>query len=971
MALKSFAQSPVLKNFTIKDGLPSNETYSIYQDTKGFIWVCTDAGLVKYDANTFRTFNSTDGLPDNTVFEVKEDKKGRIWYRTFSGNIGYVLNDSIHVIEANAGIIEFQKGGIICSFYIDNEFNLYVGRQTPDLLSFLKIKPPYTTKNISTIYSNSNKNAWIDIVLFPDGEFVYSERRTDFKQKYQAINFYDNKHHCLLKDSARYEDATSSLTRMSRKGSRFVLGNDRLLIDYQFSNKTVQKKLQSEQIINVYISKSNKLIVSYRDKGIMEYNADSGDNSMPEILTHLSNSSIIEDNNNGIWYCTLKNGLFYTNNLSYKMFDVSNNTFKSVFFLKPMSGNKLNIGIEGDGCYLYETSKGRIKFLTDMNKGTSGVVKSLTDLNSKAAFLSFRDYNYLFDYDLKKASLVKGTEIDKYTFTDIYKYKSDFLGYSYTRAIIFDAATFSIKQQIKTKDRFTSFASNPTNGEAYFGALHGLYKYYGQSELLDKDRVNDFRVKDIDFINNRLYVATKGFGLVIRSGSLLDTIDVANGLLSNVCEKIVVDGNRCWVSSNLGLSCITYYGYGHFDLVNYPLKDFGTPSLIQDYFIQDSILYFASGSMVYTYPLVERNENGIPFYVYKLEVNNEQIQGKKNIELKHDQATIKIHFGALYYNFRGTVKYRYKLVPNDEDWTYTNENSILFPSLSPGSYSLLLQAQKNNGSWIECLETVSFTIQKPFWLSWWFITMALLAGFAIVSYVTFFVYRKKVERVLLRSKIKTRLYNLEIKAMKAQMNPHFIFNSLNSIQQFILANENENAYKYLSKFSKLVRKLLESNENESLSVENEVEILTKYLEIESLRFKDSFSYQINIDPALVLQKRIPHMMIQPFVENAIWHGLLSKQGERVLKLSFNLVSNDCIECIIDDNGIGINKSKERPKSEFKDKSLALEFIRERLQLFSTTMGTSYSVKIEDKSDGDSTGTGTRVRITLPFIDSNT
>ncbi|MDP2387570.1 MAG: histidine kinase [Bacteroidota bacterium] len=966
-----FSQTPVFKNFTIRDGLPSNETYNVFQDSKGFVWICTDAGVVKYDANKFKTFSSTEGMPDNTVFEVKEDKKGRIWYRTFSGNIGYIVNDSVYTIEANEAIIEFQKGGLICSFHVDEKMNMYVGRQSLEEMCFLKISPPYQLNNVDTIKGNRSGSSWLDIIVFPGNGYVYAEKRGLRLGINQEICFLDPYNKCILLDSCKFLNGASSLTRLDRSGDYFVLANDCLLKEFSLGKKKIKTTFLNNPIINVYIKKTGELFISYRDKGIQTYLSE-WNNSQSTYLSTLSNSATMEDSNGGIWYSTLKNGIFYSNNKNYQASDISNNTYRSVFFMKPVSENKLLVASEVVGFFLYKINKGKLEYVSDMDEHVTKKMQArcIFPIGKDELFISYVEGNAIYNHTTHKFIKVKENKFSHISFSEMFSYKSDIIAYNYTSAVVFDTLNYSIKHSITTKDRFTSFAYNPSTGEAFFGAIHGLYKFYGQSELLEKDRINSFRVKDVEFLNNRLFIATKGYGLVVKDGTILDTIGVNEGLLGNVCEKIVIEGNKCWVSSNKGLSCITYSSYKKYEIVNYPLKDLGTPSLIQDYFIQDSVLYFASGNMVYTYPLEEKENHNLPFYIYKVEVNNRSLPIKKGIDLSYDQSNIQIHYGALYYNFSGKVRYRYKLLPNDAEWTYTNESSVLFPSLSSGSYSLVLQAQKNNGSWIQCKEEVSFIIHEPFWRKWWFIGVMILIGFVLVSYITYFLHSKKVERILLRSKIKTRLYNLEIKAMKAQMNPHFIFNSLNSIQQFILANENENAYRYLSKFSKLVRKLLESNENASLSIDSEVEILNKYLEIESLRFKDSFSYHINMDPSIDRNKKIPHMMIQPFVENAIWHGLLSKQGERILKLSFNLVSNNCIECIIDDNGIGINKSKERPKSELKDKSLALEFIKERLQLFSTTMGKNFTVKIEDKSDGNGNETGTKVTITLPFIDSN-
>jgi hypothetical protein len=951
-SLSNYSQTPVLKNYTIKDGLPSNENYFVFQDSKSFIWICTDAGLVKYDANTFKTFNSTHGMPDNTVFEVKEDKLGRIWYRTFAGNIGYVFNDSVFVIDANEKIIDFHKGGTIASFHIDEELNLYVGRQTLDSIAFLKIKPPYKLENVNIIFPKQNLNSWINIILFSNDEFVYAEKRSSKGQKVLLIDVLKNENELIIEDTMPISNVPSALTRIQKRGNVLTLGNYNVLNKINLVSKQKDIIRLNSPIINIYGANSKEIIIAFRDKGILTYDSDLNELPEPLLLENLSCSSIMEDNNAGLWYSTLKNGIFYSNIKNHKMTDVSNGTFKPVYFMKLFGQNKLNIGLEGGDCNLFNCNKGVINYIETMRKVNVDLqsTKSIISINPSVSFLSSFETNELYNYDLRKSISLKNTRIYQYPYADLFHYGEYILGFNYNHAAVFDTVNFEIKHEISTQDRFTAFAYNPLSGESYFGSMHGLYKFYGQTEMKDKDKVNNFRVKDLEYLDNKLIVATKGFGIVIRFGGSVDTLDVNDGILSNVCEKIVPDGSNFWVSSNLGLTQIRYLGFKHYDIINYPLKDFGTSSLIQDFFVQDSTLYFASGHMLYSYPLNEVEKSGTPFYVYKLETNGKVISDFSDVELSSEENSIKVYFAALYYNFKGNARYRYKLSPDDANWTYLKENVILFPSLSSGDYSLIIQAQKNNGSWIECPQIIKFKINPPFWLRWWFIGLVFFLVIGFVIYLTSYINGKKTERELFRSKVKIRLYNLEIKAMKAQMNPHFIFNSLNSIQHFILANENDNAYRYLTKFSKLVRKLLESNEKESLSIATEVDILTKYLEIEALRFKESFIYEIKVDSSLETYKMIPHMMIQPFIENAIWHGLLEKKGERVLTINFELHNEKCIAVTIEDNGIGINKSKNKPKNGIKEKSLALEFIKERLSLFSSTMDQNYSLSIHDKSD---------------------
>ncbi len=224
----------------------------------------------------------------------------------------------------------------------------------------------------------------------------------------------------------------------------------------------------------------------------------------------------------------------------------------------------------------------------------------------------------------------------------------------------------------------------------------------------------------------------------------------------------------------------------------------------------------------------------------------------------------------------------------------------------------------------------------------------------------------KLEQEKEKNILQSQLYEMEMKVIKAQMNPHFIFNSMNSIQKFILAENIETANTYLVKFSRLLRKILESNTEEFITVENEIDILNKYIEMEALRFSQAFNYEIICDERLIISNaRIPQMLIQPFVENAIWHGLLQKKGDKSLAVKFEFINDKLLSCLIEDNGIGYNPGKV-PDPLTKSKSLGIHFIKQRLELMKRMRGGDYSLTITDKTDSMGIPTGTLISVRMPI-----
>jgi LytS/YehU family sensor histidine kinase len=237
----------------------------------------------------------------------------------------------------------------------------------------------------------------------------------------------------------------------------------------------------------------------------------------------------------------------------------------------------------------------------------------------------------------------------------------------------------------------------------------------------------------------------------------------------------------------------------------------------------------------------------------------------------------------------------------------------------------------------------------------------------IIIIVIIIINKRALKKQKEKLELSNKLSDMELKMVKAQMNPHFVFNSLNSIKHFVMKKENDKAEMYLSKFAKLTRGLLESSTKESLTVKEEIEIITGYLEMESLRFGKSFTYMVDVDAAINQEStHIPHMMIQPFVENAIWHGLLNKEDDRILNVSFTLESNNSITCVVDDNGIGRAKSSQK-EITFKKTSLALSFVTRRLELMRETLKINCSVNIVDKVNNLGESEGTKVVIVLPIL----
>lgn len=215
---------------------------------------------------------------------------------------------------------------------------------------------------------------------------------------------------------------------------------------------------------------------------------------------------------------------------------------------------------------------------------------------------------------------------------------------------------------------------------------------------------------------------------------------------------------------------------------------------------------------------------------------------------------------------------------------------------------------------------------------------------------------------------KRQMTELKMKALQAQINPHFLFNCMNSTNRMILEGDNENASIYLSKFSKLVRLILENAESTKITLQSELTLLESYIQLEALRFKGKIEYKIKVDESIDPDDiYLPSMVLQPFVENAIWHGLVHKNGEAekgVIEISIK-EENNRLYCIIEDNGVGREKAREmQQQSVLKKKSLGMKITEERLRLLSKEQAEQL-VRITDLKDAFNHALGTRVEINIP------
>lgn len=966
----SGAQEPVLKNFSTRNGLPSNEVYFLHQDKKGFIWICTDAGLVRYNGNYFTRFYTGNGMPDNSIFEVKEDRQGRIWFRSYSGKIGYIFNDSVVSIATNAGIEKFIKDGIVCSFAIDKNGTLFLGKRNSDHISFLRIRPPYSLHNTEEIWRDTSFESGCKIISIGENDFVFSDKRVG-KGLYSHYSFsiYDDQNHKLITDEFSVPES-HLFTRVFRKKNIFYFTANCVVKKADIIRKTIANRSFKTNVITTVVLDSNTVMAGERHGGIDLFSDDFNKEPFDSFLKGLTFTYAVKDYQGGYWFGTLESGVFYMPSDKISFSRIGHDDEESITHLNTCSDSSLLIGLSsGRVVTAGSSTSGRFIF-SDMAVFSKEQMNSIIGgcrPDPDHLIVSGSHAAMVLDSKTGKAKFINSKNLRFIYFIGSVMYEDSLMVTDFRNIFVFSKNDYrTAHSAYKTSERLTAIAYDRGHQQIYVGTLRGLYRYTPGEPLREKDQLLAVRIEDLKIASGNLLIATNGEGLIIRSGSRYDTINEQKGLISNICKAIAADENVIWVSTNIGLSKVTLHANGRYDISNYELRSQIDAASISGIRILKGRVYFSAGSKLYSFS-TSTHPTDTRFYISSFRVNEKPYSTSLPAELDHDQSGIRIGYEALFYNCNTTISYRYKLTADGTEWNYTKETKAIFPNLAPGSYEFIVQAMDSEGRWIEADHHLSFVIRPPFWQRTWFIAAVIFAVIALISIGLRYRYLRVLRQELGKNEQRMRMYELESKAVKAQMNPHFIFNSLSSIQEFILSDNNESAYRYLSKFSKLVRRLLESNALESVSLETEIDILKHYLEIEALRFREAFSYEFSVEEGLSLsQILIPHMMIQPFVENAIWHGLLHKKGEKKLEVRFRRLNADCLSCEIEDNGVG-RHFKKNDAPVLQKKSLAIEFISQRLSLMSKVRSKRYAIGITDKKDGSGEASGTIVKIEIPIL----
>ncbi len=454
-----------------------------------------------------------------------------------------------------------------------------------------------------------------------------------------------------------------------------------------------------------------------------------------------------------------------------------------------------------------------------------------------------------------------------------------------------------------------------------------------------------------------IYACTEKDGiLIIKDGIVLSSLYAkVNGKIVAV-KKLIINDHTLIASSTGGLYQFNMQG----DFLRSISTAFGfsTKKVIDFKMLGNDIWISHSGGVQSVNLDFALNHTKPIIRFDRVLVNDKVVTSSGNKTFESGQRKVQFVFCSPTLKNRQSIKYHYKLLGYDTAWIVSDFaiNQVTYNALDAGTYKFVVKAEDQSKFSNEA--AFSFTITKPIYARWWFIILMSSIG----ALLLFLVYQWQL-RVQKRKLIQINELNAsKLAAIQSQMNPHFIFNSLNSIQDLVLKGDVENSYSYITTFSDLVRRTLSYSEKDFIEFEQEVKLLELYLSLEKLRFKRNFNFTIDIGNAEDIM--IPPMLIQPFIENSLAHGLLHKEGEKNLKISFEL--KDMLICRIEDNGIGREKARAiKQRQNTKHESFSGKAIGKRLEILSDVFEGDFGYVYEDLFAGTE-AIGTRVVLTIPI-----
>lgn len=927
-------------HFQVRDGLPGNNIYCITQDQDGFIWIATETGLSRFDGTSFKNYTAKEGLPGNEVYALYADHKNRVWILPFKKDICYYYKGKIYnksnsrlirqipvTTEAKA-VVEDINGRILVT-----SFGCYVLIHEND--SCTVYHPPVMQPGFFIPLAGTG-TLWREIL--DPSFFRLKPAATDLVYNLKG-NRHQNPYTILSKDNIAWV---------------YTGGHNIATIPIPPDNNSGYTLYDSLYVFN---TRSGCRINDVKTGLLSE-----------TLLPGIGVNATFIDRENGIWIGGTGSGLYYFppgRNTSITR-SPENTQLQIRNFYR--SGSRLLVST-GDA-RLWETDPMTfaLRHSIDSKKVPAGTLV-LPEGNI------YKPANDLLPEILSIPEILQLPGIIPGTGSNLVKS----VALSGDSLLVATHMNLGIVSRHGGKTRLvwnTRATCAYMPGEnCYVGTLDGLYTFPGKDTMIRNAGNSRLLAKGV-FVslamsrqNGLLWAITSDNGVYcFRNHKLIRNINESNGLSGNICKCIFTDGRRVFIGTSNGLNVID------------PDSNFS----IRQYYTLDGLVsndincVYAAGSRIWAgtsegYSVLDISpqpeQSSCNIIITDIMVSGKHFPADTtNMLLPPQASNIAFSYSGISFRSMGKMKYRYRLLGLSDSWQTTMEQALAYPSLPAGNYRFELVAVNRYGASSKTV-SVPFTVKEYWWKQWWVQLTALF--FLLFLTTSILLYRAKRIRVRdqEKSQLKAKIVELEQMALRAQMNPHFIFNSLNSFYQYVINRDLAGASKFMNDFSTLIRLLFEITALKEISLYKEIHFLTTYLNLEQTKLNHSFFFAFRIQEDIITEEvSIPTFILQPFIENSIRHGvanLKNKQGKIDIHITGDVAG---IRVTIEDNGPGrVYTAAQKSNQASIHNSRGIALTEERIALYNETRHTNIRIETVDKYAG-AIPAGTLVHIYFPTKD---
>ena len=964
----NFAQQYSFISYGVNDGLAQSQVTDICQDNLGNLWVGTRSGLSKFDSQSFKNFSVDDGLTDNFITKLMWSSNNQLWVASSNG---------MSLFDGESFKTFYFKSSQKVADIVEFKGDLYVASQT-DLLKFEnnEFKSILSTSELDlTTRSLCN---WNDSLLF------LGTNKGAFRYDLIDLTYFesDTTEEFVFIDFEIFNDHLFISTRI----------NGILEFDILTESKVKTYSTDNIPIRNIFID-SNEIWASSK-YGLIEIHGTKTNYYTEENgLTSDWIRSVFKDDEGNIWIGTNGKGILKFSGQSLMTYGLKEGLSSDLV---------LNVAQISSSCYVFGTFDKGIDIFFDGSIISYPMIDGLfqnsiwcsyldDDMNCWIGTNSGVQYiknNKIYDNEVINQIESRIRSICGADNGDLYfgGSKGLWLLENGEMSHIAKDKIYNISKIDLSKDKL--FFGTRNNG-LYWADLNKSHYEFNQIDLPVKN-INSICVDSYQNVwvgtDNGLYVLSADFKVKWFR------LDDENYRSKNIMGIIMDHQQRIWVSTMNGVYLLSpedpfenapevYHYTTSEGLVD---MEANVNALYED---MDGMIWVGTSSalvqinpnlndVLFSYDLPKLSITGVRLFKEKINFEEYETEGylfsgvPKKIVFPFSKNHLTFDFIGINNKNPENVYYSYRLLGAEENWSsVSTENSATYSFISPGNYKFQVKSANKNLEWSAPI-TIDVVINSPYWKTWWFILLVVVAVGSLFYYllilrINSIKQKKDNERLIYVNKLR----NLEQQSLNASMNRHFIFNSLNSIQYFINSSDKKSANKYLSNFAKLIRKNLDSSTqpNFLVSLNEEIERIKLYLELEKMRFNEKFDFTIEIDENMDQEMiNVPSMILQPFVENSIIHGVLPKSEKGHIKLSIN-EENESIIFQVEDDGVGIDDSLNQKESfEGDHKSQGMEITANRIELLRKISGDKlmiigpFQVNLNNKS------TGTKVIIKLPI-----